>query len=64
MLFFMLFLFSLFIDLYFLIPVIITQICTPVAEHVFPIEIPTKKAKAEKETHPVIVEIIISECSI
>ena len=58
----MFFLFSLFVDLYFLIPVIITQICTPIAEHVILIEIPTKEAKAEMETHPVIVEIAIRKC--
>ena len=40
-----------------------TQIFTPIAELVNPIEIPTKEANAEMETYPVIVEIIISECS-
>ena len=39
--------FFLFIDLYFLIPAVITQIYTPIAELVIPIEIPTKEAKAE-----------------
>ena len=32
----------------------------PIAKVVIPIEIPTKEAKAEMETHPVIVEITIS----
>ena len=53
--------FFLIIDLYFLIPAVITQIFNPVAELVIPIGIPTKEAKAEIETHPVIVEITISE---
>ena len=53
-----------FIDLYFLIAVVITQIFTPIAELVIPIEIPTKKAKAEMESHSVIVEIITCKCSI
>ena len=56
-------LFFLFFDLYFLIPALMTQIFTPIAELVNPIEIPTKEANAEMETYPVIVEIIISECS-
>ena len=56
------FLFFLFIKLYLFIPVVITQIFTPIAELAIPIEILTKKAKAEIETHPVIEEIIISEC--
>ena len=60
----MLFLFFLFIDLYFLIPAVITQICKPVAELVIPIGIPTKEKKAEMETHSVIVEITISKLSI
>ena len=59
-----LFLFFLFIDLYFLIPAVITQIFNPIAELVIPLGIPTKKTKAEMETHPVIVEVKISECSI
>ena len=59
------FLFSLFIiDLYFLIPAVITQIFHPIAELVIPIGIPTKEGKEEMETHPVIVEITISELSI
>ena len=60
----MLFLFFLFIDLYFLISAVITQICNPIAELVIPIGIPTKEKKAEIETHSVIVEITISKLSI
>ena len=54
------FFFFLIIDLYFLIPAVITQILNPVAELVMPIGILTKEAKAEIETLPVIVEITIS----
>ena len=49
-------------DLYFLIPSVITQTFTPLAELVIPIEIPTNEAKAGMETHAVITEIIIREC--
>ena len=49
----LLFFFFLFIDLCLLIPMVITQIFTPIAELVIPFEIPTKEAKAEVETHPV-----------
>ena len=52
------------IDLYFLIPAVITQIFNPIVEHAIPIGMPTKEAKAEMETHPVIVEIPISEWSL
>ena len=52
------------IDLYFLIPLVIAQIFNPIAELVNRIGIPTKKAKAEMETHPVIVEITVSEWSV
>ena len=58
------FLFFIFIDLCFLILAAIMQIFTPIAELVISLEIPTKKAKAEMETHPIIVENIINECSI
>ena len=58
------FFFYLIIDLYFLIPAVITQIFNPIAELLIPIGIPTKEAKAEMETHPVTVEIKISKCSI
>ena len=46
----------LFLDLYFLVPAVITQIFNHVAVLVIPIEIPSKEAKAENETHPVILE--------
>ena len=55
------FYFFLIIDLYFLIPAVITQIFNKIAELVITIGIPTKEAKTEVETHPVIEEIIISE---
>ena len=58
------FFFFLIIDLYFLIPAVITQIFNPIVELPIPIGIPTKEAKAEIETHPVIVEVTISEWSI
>ena len=45
------------IDLYFLIPAVITQIFNPIAELTIPIRIPTKEAKADIEMHPVIVEV-------
>ena len=41
------------IDLYFLIPAVTTQIFKPTAKFRIPIGIPTKEAKSEKETHPV-----------
>ena len=52
------------IDLYFLIPAVITQIFNQFAELLIRIGIPTKEAKADMEMHPVIVEITISEWSI
>ena len=58
------FFFFLIIALNFLIPVVIAQIFNPIAELIIPIGIPTKKAKGEMETHPVIVEIAISKWSI
>ena len=58
------FFFFLIIDLYFLIPAVITQIFNPIVELAIPIGIPTKEAKAEMETHPVIVEPKIRKCSI
>ena len=54
------FFFLLIIDLSFLI----TQIYNPTAELVIPIVIPTKEAKAEMETYPVIVEHKARKCSI
>ena len=50
------FFFFLIIDLYFLIPAVITQIFNPIVELAIPVGIPTKEAKAEMETHPVIVD--------
>ena len=58
------FLFFLIIELYFVIPAVITQIFNPIAELVIPTGIPTKEEKAEMETHPVIVETEIRKCSI
>ena len=60
----MFFFFFLIIDLYFLIPTVITQILNSTTELVIPIEIPTKEAKAEMEMHTVAVETNISKCSI
>ena len=54
------FLFFLIIDLYILIPAVVTQLFNAIVELAIPIGIPTKEAKAEMETHPVIVEITIS----
>ena len=48
--------FFLIIESYILILVVIAQIFNPIAELVVPIGIPTKEAKGEMETHPVIVE--------
>ena len=58
------FLFFLIIDLYFLIAAVITQIFNSILEITIRIGIPTKEEKVEMETHQVIVEISISECSI
>ena len=40
---------------------IVAKMFNPIVELAILIGIPTKKAKAEMETHPVIVEIAISE---
>ena len=56
--------FFLIIDLYFLIAAVITNIFNPIVQFASAIVIPTKEAKVEMETHPLIVEITISECSI
>ena len=40
------------------------KIFDPTAELVIPIGIPTKEAKAEMETHPVVVEPKLTKCSI
>ena len=58
----MLFFFFLIIDLYFLIAGVIMQIFNPKDELINRIGIPTKEAKAEMETHPLIVEIKTSKC--
>ena len=51
-------------DLYFLIPAVITQIFHPTAEFTIPTGAPTKEAKSEMETHSVTVETKIIKCSI
>ena len=51
----MFFLLFLIIDLYLLITAVIAQIFIPTAELAIPAGIPTKEAKAEVETHPVII---------
>ena len=58
------FFFFLNIDSDFLIPAVIAQIFNPIAELVIPIGIPTKEAKLDMETHSVIAEANIRECSI
>ena len=58
------FLFFLIVDLYLLIPAVITPSFNPIVELAIPIGVPTKKSKAEMETHPVIVETTINESSI
>ena len=55
---------SLIIDLYFLAPAIIAQTFNPIAELVITIEIPAKKTNGDIESHLVIAETIIRECSI
>ena len=51
-------------DLYFLIVAVIAQVFNHIAELVIPSGVPTKEAKAEIETHPVIVKPKIRKCSI
>ena len=51
-------------DFYLLIPAVIAQIFNPIAELLISIGIPIKEAKAEIETHPVILEAKIRKCSI
>ena len=58
------FLFFLIIDLYLLIPAVITQIFNSLADLAIPIGTLTKEPKGEIETHPVIVEVTISKWSI
>ena len=52
--FFFLFLIT---DLSALIAAVIAQIFNPIAELVIPVGLPTKEAKADMETHPVIVNL-------
>ena len=61
--FHILFFFFLIIYFYFLIIAIIAQFFNPTVELVILIEM-LKEAKAEIETHPVILETKISKCSI
>ena len=56
----MLFIFFLIIDLFFLLPAVIAQVFNPIAELILPIGIRIKEAKAEMDTHPVIVKAKIS----
>ena len=58
------FLFFFIIDLYFLIPAVITQMLYPIAKLIIPIGIPTEEVKVEIGTHPVIVGTTTSEWSI
>ena len=51
------FFFLLIIDLYFVVPAIITQFFNAITELVSPIGISTKEAKAEIETHAIAVEM-------
>ena len=50
------FFFFLVIDLHFLIPVVIPEFFIATEELIIPIGIPTKEAKPEMETHPVIAK--------
>ena len=56
------FFFFLIIDLNF--PAVIAKSFNPIAEPVIPVGISTEEAKPETETHPVIVEAKIRNCSI
>ena len=58
------FIFSLIIDLYFLIPAAIAQSFNPIAKLVVPVGISSKEAKAEIEIHPAIVQAKIRKFSI
>ena len=59
-----LFFFFLVIDLYFLIPAVISQTFNPFAELIILIEIPSKEPKPEIETRSVTSETKIRKCSI
>ena len=52
------------IDFYFFIAAVIAQFFNSIAELLISIGITTKEAKAETETHQVIVEPYIRKCSI
>ena len=52
------------IDLYFLIPPVVTQISIVVVKLAIPTGIPTREAKAENDTIPVTSEAKISKGSI
>ena len=56
--------FFLIIDIYLLIPAAIAQIFNPAAELVIPTGIPSKETKTAIQTHPVIVEAKIRNCSV
>ena len=58
------FLVILIIDLYFLLPKIIAKHFNPTKELIMPIGIPTKEAKIENKTHPVIEEANVSRFNI
>ena len=58
------FFFFLIIDLYFLTCAVIAQIFYPIPELVIPVGIPSKEVKVKIETHPVIAEAKIRNCSI
>ena len=60
-LFFLAFIFNLVIDLYFLIPAVITQIFNPTTKLVIPKGTSNKEAKGEIETQPLKVEAKISK---
>ena len=55
--------FFLIIDLYLLIPAVLTQTFNPIAELAISIGIPTKEAKAEIEIHLVTAEAKIRKSS-
>ena len=56
------FFFFLIMELYFLIPVAITQVFNPITELVIPIGMPSKEAKAEIEMQQVIVKPQMRKC--
>ena len=62
--FFSFFFFFLITYIYFLVPAVIAQIFTSIAELIIPIEILSKEAKPEIEIHLIIAEAKIRKCSI